>query len=250
MTTFRINYSSPAPRVESASDWYQGYNLIDALYDFSREETTVSVLVGQQVLGPWRSWIVPYTAREFFEIANKLLVLPSDGDDLEWIRESTPGLPPGAKAYCAVFADFQPAIVLAFATDGRDVWIYRGQPRQDDIAKDGLSFPRFAVSSNGTDDDAPIKVSRQHVLDEVRAFLTRYLDDAIVSFPFLRGEPKYEHWRSRLGDMQAFAGIPGPHPSRPEPEPSYAPPEPPGKPMDDPRVLAALADLEESLKKP
>jgi hypothetical protein len=256
--SIRFSFRNPSPHVEgpTAEERYETYDLVSALYDYKPPGLEVEVSIGGNTVATFCDGMVAYTARQLFSVADRLLSCPKDLDESAWLRESAPDLPRDWRVYCARWVEYRPPWVLSFATDGANVWVYQRSRVEvaEDIALRGVSRGRLEVHEQRGDSLAPFRSTRCEILDELRAFLTRYLDDLIASFSFLRGEPIYEYWRSRLGDIEVFAGIPGPHPSRADPEQwrrdktvGGTPSTPPGDPMDDPRVKAAFDDLAESL---
>jgi hypothetical protein len=199
--SFRIVFENPSPRTEPPSERFDGYDLNAALYDYVHEGVRVGLVLDDVPWATLEGYLAAYVVRELFKIADRLLSLPTSEDEAAFFRAHTSSLPEGWRVYQLVIADWDPMPLLAFATDGAGARIYQ---RNGD--------------EGGGAGPSPLETSRQHVLDEIRGFLPRYLDDLIASFPFLSDDAIYIYWRERLGDLERHAAIPGPHPLRPDPE--------------------------------
>lgn len=47
----------------------------------------------------------------------------------------------------------------------------------------------------------PVVVPTRAVIDELRAFLTAYLDDLVAAFPFIEADEKYRLYRRRIAAL-------------------------------------------------
>lgn len=190
---FRIVYTNPQTPVP-LPERYEGYDLESAFYDYVPAGIGATVELDGYALDlrmPPRMFIG--LVRQALPLAEQLSALPPDVADNE--RRSIPQLPPGTRVYGWLFADFMylmPAII--FATDGESVWIFTRTVDESE------GLPLIVLPER--DREEPVLVPRTAVIEEIRAFLTRYLDDLVAAFPFLREDEVYRDWRRRIAALR------------------------------------------------
>lgn len=186
---FRIVYTNPRTPVP-LPERYEGYDLESALYDYLPTGIGATIELDGYALElrmPARKFID--FVRQSLPLAEKLSTLPPDTGDHD--RQLMPELPPGTRVYSWLFADFMyrmPAII--FATDGETAWIFTRTLDESE------GHPLIVWEER--DRAEPVLMPRTAVIEEIQVFLTRYLDDLVATFPFLREDKMYHDWRRRI----------------------------------------------------
>jgi hypothetical protein len=184
---FRIVYENPHLPVETPEP-FEDYDLRAAMYGYLGAGARAIVAIDGYSLEMTRLKIVDLV-RSSMALWTQLHQLPPDSADD--IRAALPDLPHDTRIYVWLFPDFMLWLpVIIFATDGTTVRIYtRTHAETEDHPL--IVWPERDLAE-------PVLVLHAAVLEELRVFLTRYLEDLAQAIPFMRDHPEYFEWRARL----------------------------------------------------
>jgi hypothetical protein len=135
-----------------------------------------------------------FLARHALPLAEGLYARTGASRD-ELLRE-IPGFPPEAKVHSILFADFMFWFpVLLFAQVGDTTYIYTRTMSEEERFR-LIVFPE-------RDRASAVVVPTQEIVEEIRAFMTAYLDDIAAAFPFITGDELYLGYRRRIAALGA-----------------------------------------------
>jgi len=186
---FAIRYANPRHPLP-APDRGEEYDLVSAFYDYGPAGASAEIAIGDYRLYlselKFINWV-----RQCLLLAEQ--ILSGDLDQSDLLRRSMPDLPARSHAHYWIVADAPAhAPVLVFAVCGDDVLIYT----RTAVDEDGLT-----LRTDRRDRTEPVIVPRRLVLDEIRAFLTAYLDDMVADLPFLAEDELYRRHRARIAAL-------------------------------------------------
>jgi hypothetical protein len=189
---FRIVYENPRAPV-AAPEPYEGYDVESAFYDHLPSGARATIAIDGYALELTGVKLVDLV-RQSLPLAEKLSTLPADSSGE--LRQDIPDLPPDAKAYMLMFADFMFSFpYIVFARQGAVTRIYTRTASEEQ--------PSRLVVLPERDRADPVVVPTQAVIDEIRSFLTRYLDDVVAAFPFIAADEKYRSYRERIAALSS-----------------------------------------------
>ncbi len=190
---FHIRYENPSlpiPEFEIPED----FEFEDAFAEHLEHGINGTLIVGTDELR--------FTGVKFMDffystlkLVEQLSSLPDEAPGV--VLGSLPELPFAAKIYSWIFGHFVMWLpVIVFATDGAEVRVYTR------IWNEDRRGPRLIILPDWGHDD-PVIVPLLAVLEELRGFVVRYLDDLVEAMPFIAGDEKYQEYRRRLAMVAA-----------------------------------------------
>jgi hypothetical protein len=188
---FRILYENDK-RAVTEPVRYEDYDIVPAMYDYQPAGPRATIRMDGYALELTDLRFINW-ARESLPLAERIAGLLDSGSSPE-LRRFFPDLPTEAKIYHWIVADaMMRAPVLVFAATEADVWIY--SRTADDVTGLELILSEWNVRE-------PVVTPRRQVIQEIRDFLERYLDDVSDAFPFLRTAEEYPRYRSRIAALR------------------------------------------------
>jgi hypothetical protein len=190
--SFRIVYINPRTPVPEP-ERFETYSLKSALYDYRPKGIGAKLEIDGYSLD-LRTPDLKFVdlVRNCLPLAEQLNTLPPD----HWqnIRKYIPDLPEGFRVYEWLFVDFYAWLPkILFATDGTVVRIYTR------TLAETAGNPLIVWEER--DRAEPVIVPRREVIEEIRSFLTQYLDDLSSAFTFILEDEMYLDWRKRLAAL-------------------------------------------------
>jgi hypothetical protein len=188
---FKINYENPHNPVP-APETYEGYDLESAFYDYAPSGARATIAINGYELEMTELKLVSLV-RASLPLAESLSTLPSD--DWPQLRKCLPHLPQEVKIYHLIFPDFILWLpVIVFASDGETIRIYTRTWAEGTEGK--------LIVWEERDRAEPVEVPHRAVINEIRSFLVRYLDDLTTAYPFIRADEKYEEYQERIAALR------------------------------------------------
>ncbi len=188
---FQIIYENPRRPVPQP-EMYEDYDLHSAVYDYMPAGAHATICINGYELDLTGLRLITLVL-DGLPLVEEIATLPPDS--AESLRPFLPVLPPEARIYSWMLADYMiQAPILIFAVEPEVTRIY---------TRTVADVPGLELTLlSGRDLELPVVVQRRGVIEEFHAFFTRYLDDLSTAFPFLHEDEKYKEYRRRIA---AFA---------------------------------------------
>ncbi len=189
---FHIHYESPSLPLPEP-DIPEDYDFGDAFADHVDCGACATLIIGADELR--------MTGGKFMDLfdssvlmAEALRSLPAE--EPGGFRDASLNLPSEMKVYSWLFSHFVMWLpVIVFATDGAEVRVYTR------IRNEDRRGPRLIILPHWGHED-PVIVPRLAVLEELRGFVARYLDDLVEAMPFIADDDKYREYRRRMATLR------------------------------------------------
>lgn len=192
-----IIYENPKEPVEPRTDPYEGYDAESAFYDYLPSGARATIEIdGYRLDLPGMKFVS--LVRALLPLAEQLATLPPDS--WEQLRPFFPDLTPETRLYHLIIPDFLVWLpVVVFTTDGTTTRIHTRT-----LAEGGEGLDLIVWEER--DRAEPVETTNRAIIEEIRSFLTHYLDDLSAAFPFILDDEIYQEYRLRikaLGDNEA-----------------------------------------------